>query len=124
MRSAYRKCPTYFLCLMALSYFTEFCPNAAGQCTLRVDQASKQQADLRVILSGAAAAASTLPADITKARLLERVAAILWTQNAKAEATEFFECVMAVAAKVTYGDPAQTRDPLTTNLAVRFRPAA
>ena len=62
------------------------------------------------ILSRAAVASSSLPEDITKARLFERTARILWNQNKKAEATEFFECALAIAAKLTYGDPAQTKD--------------
>jgi len=114
MGKIYGRYRTFRLCLVALAYFTGFCPHAAGQCTLRVDPASKQDAELRIILSKAAAATSALPADITKARLLERVARILWAQNEKAEATGFFECALAVAAKVTFGDVAQTRDPFAS----------
>jgi hypothetical protein len=114
MREICRKRLTFFLSMAALLYFAAFCPNVSGQCILHIDPPHKQQTDLSVILSRATTATSTLPDGITKARLFQRVARILWTQDMKADAAEFFECAMGVAAKVTYGDSSQTRDPFAS----------
>jgi hypothetical protein len=47
-------------------------------------------------------------------RAFQREARILWAQDKKAKAAEFFECAMGVAAKVTYGGSSQTRDPFAS----------
>ena len=98
---------------MTLSCFVQ-CSPAAGQCTLRTEQSQEQQSYVRAILSNAATTASSLPDDIVKARLLQRIGLILWAHSEKAEAEQFFECAWGVAARVAYGDPARTRNPFAS----------